>query len=313
MDRFAAMKTFVRVVERGSLSGAARELGLTQPAVSQQVAALERHLNVQLIHRSTRRLSLTEAGETFYQHARHILQSVDEAEERTTSVRTHLRGTLRLHGPVGFGQMHLAPAVIEFQRLHPDLVTELVLDDRISDVIAEGVDVAIRLGELRSSGLVARKLATFERILVASPAYLAEHGEPQTPDALTRHRQVRFVWSPQGEAIPLIGPNGPLTVPVRSAFLANNAFVLNAALCAGLGIGGAQVPLVKPFLDDGRLVRVLPAYAYAPMDIHAVYAASRFVPRKVRAFLEHLVASMKDIAGLRAVRNPLSEPNRKEW
>ena len=303
MDRLAAMKTFVRVAERGTLSGAARELGLTQPAVSQQVAALERHLNVQLIHRSTRRLALTEAGETYYQHARHILQSVDEAEESASAVRSSLRGTLRLHGPVGFGQMHLAPAVIEFQRLNPDLVMELVLDDRISDVIAEGVDVAIRLGELKSSGLIARKLATFERILVASPIYLAEHGEPQTPDDLVKHRHVRFVWSPQSEGVPLIGPRGALTVPVRSTFLANNAFVLNAALCAGLGIGGAQLPLVQSVLDDGRLVRVLPDYAYTPMDIHAVYAATRFVPRKVRAFLEHLGASMKDIAGLRVIRN----------
>lgn len=304
MDRLAAMKTFVRVAERGTLSGAARELGLTQPAVSQQIAALERHLKVQLVNRSTRRLSLTEAGETYYRQARQILQSVEEAEESAACARTQLSGTLRLHGPVGFGQMHLAPAVIDFQRAHPDLAIELVLDDRVADVIAEGIDVAIRLGELKSSGLIARKLATFERILVASPDYLAAYGEPQTPDDLARHRHVRFAWSPLGEAIPLIGPLGTITVPVRSAFLANNAFVLNMALCSGLGIGGAQVPLVRALLDEGKLVRVLPDHAYAPMEIHAVHAASHFVPRKVRAFIEHLSAGMKDIAGLRVIRNP---------
>lgn len=202
MDRFAAMKTFVRVAELGTLSAAARELGLTQPAVSQQVAALERHLDMRLFHRSTRQLALTEGGETYYQHARQILLAVDEAEESAGELSSTLRGNLRLHGPVGFGQMHLSPIVIEFQRRHPDLTIELVLDDRFADLIAEGVDVAIRFGDLKSSDLIARKLATFERILVASPDYIAAHGKPQTPDDLIRHRYIRFSWSPQGESIP---------------------------------------------------------------------------------------------------------------
>lgn len=304
MDRFAAMKTFVRVAELGTLSAAARELGLTQPAVSQQVAALERHLDVRLFHRSTRQLALTEGGETYYQHARQILQAVDEAEESAGELSSALRGNLRLHGPVGFGQMHLAPIVIEFQRLHPELTIEFVLDDRFADLIAEGVDVAIRFGHLKSSDLVARKLATFERILVASPDYLAAHGSPQTPHDLSQHRHIRFIWSPQGEAIPLVGPQGPVTVPIQSTFLANNAFVLNEALCAGLGIGGAQVPLVQSLLDEGKLVRVLPDYSYAPMDIHVVYATGRFMPRKVRAFIDHLATGLKQIPGLRMIHIP---------
>jgi DNA-binding transcriptional LysR family regulator len=298
------MKTFVRVAELGTLSAAARELGLTQPAVSQQIAALERHLDVRLFHRSTRQLALTEGGETYYQHARQILQAVDEAEESAGELSSALRGNLRLHGPVGFGQMHLAPIVIEFQRRHPELAVELVLDDRFADLIAEGVDVAIRFGDLKSSDLIARKLATFERILVASPDYIAEHGNPETPGELIQHRHIRFVWSPQGEAIPLIGQSGPVTVPIRSTFLANNAFVLNEALCAGLGIGGAQVPLIQSLLDEGKLVRVLPDYSYAPMDIHVVYATARFMPRKVRAFIDHLALSLKHIPGLRTTRIP---------
>ena len=304
MDRFAAMKTFLRVAELGTLSAAARELGLTQPAVSQQIAALERHLRTRLFHRSTRQLALTEGGETYYQHARQILQAVDEAEESTGEFSAGLRGKLRLHGPVGFGQMHLSPIVIEFQRLHPELTIELVLDDRFADLIAEGVDVAIRFGDLKSSDLVARKLATFERVLVASPAYLAAHGNPQTPHDLSQHRHIRFVWSPQGEAIPLVGPGGPVTVPVRSSFLANNAFVLNEALCAGLGVGGAQVPLIKSLLDERKLVRVLPDYSYAPMEIHVVYATVQFMPRKVRAFIDHLASGLKQVPGLRMVHIP---------
>jgi DNA-binding transcriptional LysR family regulator len=298
MDRFAAMKTFVRVAELGTLSAAARELGLTQPAVSQQIAALERHLDARLFHRSTRQLALTEGGGAYYQHARQILQAVDEAEESAGELSSALRGNLRLHGPVGFGQMHLSPIVIEFQRLHPELIVELVLDDRFADLIAEGVDVAVRFGDLKSSDLIARKLATFERILVASPAYLAVHGNPQTPHDLSQHHHVRFVWSPQGEAIPLVGPQGPVTVPIRSTFLANNAFVLNEAICAGLGIGGAQLPLIQSVLDEGRLVRVLPDYSYAPMDIHVVYATVRFMPRKVRAFIDHLASGLKQVPGL---------------
>jgi DNA-binding transcriptional LysR family regulator len=304
MDRFAAMKTFVRVAELGTLSAAARELGLTQPAVSQQVAALERHLDVRLFHRSTRQLALTEGGETYYQQARQILQAVDEAEDSAGELSSTLRGNLRLHGPVGFGQMHLSPIVIEFQRLNPELTIELVLDDRFADLIAEGVDVAIRFGDLKSSDLIASKLATFERILVASPDYIAAHGNPEGPQDLMKHQHIRFIWSPQGEAIPLVGPGGPVIVPVRSTFLANHAFVLNDALCAGLGIGGAQVPLVQGLLDEGKLVRVLPDYTYAPMDIHVVYATARFMPRKVRAFIDHLTAGLKQIHGLRMIRAP---------
>ncbi|SDP17219.1 LysR family transcriptional regulator [Phyllobacterium sp. OV277] len=298
MDRFTAMKTFMRVAELGSLSAAARELGLTQPAVSQQVAALERHLKMRLLHRSTRQLALTESGETYYQRARHILQTVEEAEEEVAGLATAIRGNLRVHAPVGFGQMHLAPVLIDFQRQHPDLTVELILDDRFADLVAEGVDVAIRFGALASSGLVARKLATFERILVASPDYVARYGNPSTPEELSEHPHVRFIWSPQGEAVPLIGPEGAITVPVKSSFLANNAFVLNQALCAGVGIGGAQVPLIRQFLDEGSLVRVLPAYGYAPMDVHVVYASATFLPRKVRAFVDHLAASLTEIPGL---------------
>ena len=304
MDRFAAMKTFVRVAELGTLSAAARESGLTQPAVSQQIAALERHLDVRLFNRSTRQLALTEGGETFYQHARQILQALDEAEERTGALSSALRGNLRIHGPVGFGQMHLSPIIIEFQRQHPDLTIELVLDDRFVDLIAEGVDVAIRFGDLKSSDLIARKLATFERILVASPDYIAAHGKPQTADDLIQHRYIRFSWAPQGESVPLIGPHGAVTAPIRSTFLANNAFVLNDAISAGLGIGGAQLPLVQSLLDSGKLVRILPEYAYAPMDIHVVYASARFLPRKVRAFIDHFATSLQTIPGLRMNRIP---------
>ncbi|WP_026869069.1 LysR family transcriptional regulator [Inquilinus limosus] len=298
MDRFTAMATFVRVAELGSLSAAARDLGLTQPAVSQQVAALEQRLGVRLLNRSTRRLALTEAGERYHAQTRRILEAVAEAEDSLTETPDALTGSLRVHAPAGLGQAHLAPILIGFQQRHPGLTVELIADDRYADLIGEGVDVAIRLGALIAPGLVARRLATLRRILVAAPDYVAAHGSPETPEELARHPHVRFSWVAAGEAVPLIGPQGALEVRVRSRFLANNAFVLIEAIRAGIGVGGAQLPLVQALLDRGELVRVMRGYAYAPLEMHAVYPSGRFVPRRVRAFVDHLVAELPRIPGL---------------
>jgi DNA-binding transcriptional LysR family regulator len=298
MDRFTAMATFARVAELGSLSAAARALGLTQPAVSQQVAALERRLAVRLINRTTRRLALTEAGERYYIQATRILEALAEAEDGLAGPADALQGALRVHAPVGFGQAHLAPILIGFHRRHPGLTVELILDDRYADLIGEGVDVAIRLGALKPSGLITRRLATLRRILVASPDYVTAHGSPETPEALAQHPHIRFSWTPGGEAVPLIGPDGPLEVRVRSHFLANNAFVLVEAIREGLGVGGAQLPLVQALLDQGRLVRVMRGYAYAPLEVQAVTPPGRFQPRKVRAFVDHLAAALPGIPGL---------------
>lgn len=303
MDRLSAMKTFVRVTELGTLSAAARELGLTQPAISQQIAALEGHLGIRLFHRSTRQLVLSEGGETYYRQALEILHAVDEAEEGTRTYSTALQGSLRIQAPVGLGQMYLAPLVINFQRQHPGLRSELVLDDRIADLIADNVDVAIRFGAMKSSDLIARKLGSFERILVASPDYVAIHGAPESPDDLIEHGFVRFIWSPLGEMVPLVGSRGSVDAAIRSVFLANNAFVLNDALCAGIGIGAAQLPLVQPLIDNGKLVRILPDYGHAPMDIHAVHASGRFLPRKIKLFIDYLLAEMRSIPGLHMVNS----------
>jgi DNA-binding transcriptional LysR family regulator len=298
MDRFTTMATFVRVAQLGSLSAAARDLGLTQPAVSQQVAALERRLGVRLLNRSTRRLAPTEAGERYLAQARRILEAVADAEDGLAEASDALTGSLRVHAPAGVGQAHLAPILIGFQQHHPELAVELIADDRYADLIGEGVDVAIRLGTLASPGLVARRLATLRRILVASPDYVAAHGSPETPADLARHPHVRFSWAAAGDSVPLVGRDGKLEVRVQPRFLANNAFVLIEAIRAGIGIGGAQLPLVQPLLDQGALVRVMPDYAYAPLEVHAVYPSGRFVPRRVRAFVDHLAAALPAIPGL---------------
>lgn len=298
MDRFIAMATFVRVVELGSLSAAARELGLTQPAVSQQIAGLERHLRTRLLNRNTRKLTLTASGETYLARARQILDEVGEVEDDLLSLSSELKGSLRVQAPSGLGQRYFAPLIVEFHRQHSGLTVELVLDDHVADLIEEGVDVAFRLGTLASASLVARKLGSVSRILVASPGYVATHGNPATPDELARHDHVRFSWTSAGEHLTLIGPEGPVTVEVRSTFRANNSFVLVQALRSGLGVGGVQLPLVQDLLENGELVRVMQDYAYPPMDLHAVYSSRRFVPRRVRALVDHLTAGLAQVPGL---------------
>jgi DNA-binding transcriptional LysR family regulator len=295
MDMLAAITTFVRVADAGSLSAAGRDLGISQPAVSQQVRGLEQHLGVRLVNRTTRKLALTEAGQEYYRNARAIIDAVREAGEKVAGLGATLTGHVRVHAPVGFGQLYLADIAISFRLMHPELTIELILDDRYVDLTEEAIDVAIRFGVLQSSGLVARRLGTLRRILVASPMYLETFGNPEIPDDLLRHRQVRFNGAPDGDAVPLIGPSGPILVPVKASFIANNAFVLTKALKAGLGLGGAQVPQVRRDLLDGSLVRVMPDFEYRPLDVHAVYTSSRFVPAKVRAFVDHVERSAQEV------------------
>jgi DNA-binding transcriptional LysR family regulator len=299
MDRFTAMSTFVRVIELGSLSAAARDLGVSQPAISQQVMALEKELGVRLLNRSTRKLSLTEVGEGYYARVKKILESVVEAEDALALTRSQLTGNLRIHAPVGFGQMHLAPITIAFLAAHPELKVELILDDRFSDLVESGVDVAIRFGELKSSSLVVRKLGTLRRILVASPSYVAKYGNPVSHEEIIKHRHVRFSWSLAGNELQLVGPDGPVSVPTHANFMANNAFALTEALCSGVGIGAAQVSLVHHLLDNGSLIQVMPRYSSPTTDIHAVYPAAQFIPRKVRVFVDYMASELGKIPGLK--------------
>lgn len=295
MDLFKAMATFVRVAEAGSLSAAGRDLGISQPAVSQQVSALERHLNLRLLNRTTRQLTLTEAGLDYYQKAQSIIDAVHEAAESAAGLTTTLTGHLRVHAPVGFGQSYIADIAIAFQQRHPDVVIELILDDTFVDLTAQSVDVAIRFGNLSSLSLIARRLGTLRRILVAAPDYITANGSPETPEVLSLHRQVQFSGAADGSLMPLVGPSGPVLVPVKPVFLANNAFALTRALKAGVGLGGAQLPQIRAELREGTLVRVMKDFEYASLDVHAVYPSRRFIPAKVRAFVDFLEQSLKDI------------------
>ncbi|MBJ2094794.1 LysR family transcriptional regulator [Serratia ureilytica] len=308
MDKLNAMKTFMRVAELGSLSAAARDLRLTQPAVSQQIAGLEQQLGAQLLFRSTRAVTLTEAGNDYYQRLKPIMAAVDEAEEALHGQHHQLQGNLRLHAPTGFGQRHITPLAIAFQKRHPDLTIELLLDDRRADVIGEGIDVALRFCELHAPGMVAKRLGELQRLLVASPAYLARHGAPRSPADLVKHAHIRYSGLNDGDTLTLLGPHGAEMVALRPTFRANNTLSLLAAIEAGAGIGGAQRPLIGEQLATGALVPVLPEYRYPPMALHAVYPALRFIPQKVRAWVAHLQQALTAIEGISGVNAPGQTP-----
>lgn len=236
------------------------------------------------------------------------MAAVDEAEEALHGQRHRLQGNLRLHAPTGFGQRHVTPLAIAFQQRHPDLTLELLLDDRRADVIGEGIDVALRFGELHAPGMVAKRLGELQRLLVASPAYLAKHGVPRSPAELAKHAHIRYSGLNDGDTLTLIGPHGPEVVALRPTFRANNTLSLLMAIEAGLGIGGAQRPLIGEQLATGALVHVLPEYRYPPMALHAVYPALRFIPEKVRAWVAHLQQALTAIEGISGVNAPGQTP-----
>lgn len=298
-DRYGAFSTFVRIVEMGSISGAARDLGLSQSAVSQALKTLETRLGARLIDRDTRGMALTEIGRAFYAKAKVALEAMAEAEGAAAETVGRLSGRLKVHGPVAFGETYLAGMLIAFQAEHPNLEVELTLDDRFIDVATSGLDVAIRLGGIVSEHLVVRKLGMVARKLVAAPAYLAQAGTPRTPGDLIDHPYVKFSLIATGETVPLVRNGERVDAPIRPAFISNMANVLVDALVAGRGIGAAQVMKIHTHLASGALVEVLPDWTYEPMPIHAVYPSSRFIPARVRAFVSFVEGRIKSGPGIR--------------
>ena len=298
-DRYGAFSTFVRIVEMGSISGAARDLGLSQSAVSQALKTLETRLGARLIDRDTRGMALTEIGRAFYAKAKVALEAMADAEGAAAETVGRLSGRLKVHGPVAFGETYLAGMLIAFQAEHPNLEVELTLDDRFIDVATSGLDVAIRLGGIVSEHLVVRKLGMVARKLVAAPAYLAQAGTPRTPQDLIDHPYVKFSLIATGETVPLVRNGERVDAPIRPAFISNMANVLVDALVAGRGIGAAQVMKIHTHLASGALVEVLPDWTYEPMPIHAVYPSSRFIPARVRAFVSFVEGRIKSGPGIR--------------
>jgi len=286
-NKLTAIQTFVRVAEAGSFSAAARQNGMKQSAVSQQIATLEEALGVVLLHRTTRTMALTEPGHHYLQQVRQLLGAMDELEQQLRPGSQPLHGRLNIQLPSGIGQ-RLMPHLIAFQQTHPALRLNIALEDRLSDLVAEGVDVAIRLSESPPATLAARSLATVETVLVASPEWIAQNGTLQTPDDLMRHPHIRFSGIATDAPLQLVSESMRISVPVESVFRSNNSDALMQALEAGLGIGGLQTLPGADALASGRLVRVLPDWRLPDRYLYAVFPDARFIPDKVRKLVGRL-------------------------
>ena len=287
MDRFHLMQLFVRIVESGSFSAVARELGMIQPTVSKQMTVLEEQLGVRLLNRTTRRLSLTEAGREYYERCQRILDEVQEMETEVSGLQNRPTGTLRVNAPVAFGHVHMLPLLLAFYRNYPGLAIELSLDDRYVDLVQEGIDVAIRFGELGDSQLVARHVGSSARVCVASPDYLAAHGTPKQPSDLKNHNCITYTYLFSNDW-PFEGPGRPQAIKVGGYFRANNGMTICSAALGGIGIASIPAFLVREDIETGRLVQILSQFAPAPIRISAVYPSARLLSRKVKLFVEFM-------------------------
>jgi DNA-binding transcriptional LysR family regulator len=283
------IRTFVRAVETGSFTAVAAEQGQSQPTVSRQISTLEDHLGVRLMQRTTRALTLTDEGRTYYAHARCLL---DSAEQAALAVRPDaaVRGTLRIAAPLAFARLHLMPRMARFLATHPDLRTDWVLGDRPVDLVEEGVDLAIRIGRVTDQGLIARRIGQMRRVTVARPDYFARYGRPQHPNDLRAHDCIVYTGLATVDEWHFAGPDGtPIVVKVSGRIRVSASEGMRSALLEGLGLAVCPTWLFKDEIQTGVLESVLNEYEPDSLPIQAVYPSRRLVPPRVRAFVDFLV------------------------
>ena len=290
LDRLTSLEVFAKVAAIGSLSGAARTMGLSQTMVTKHVAALEGRLGVKLFHRTTRRLSITEAGRSYLESSERILADMEAADAAVAAERVEPRGLLRVNVPVVFGTRQIAPLLFEFAERYPKVTTELGLNDRLVDLAEEGWDLAIRIGRLRDSSMVARRLAPNRLVVCAAPSYLKRHGTPHTVADLAAQNCLGYTLAQQASAAEwLFGADGEIRVQVNGNLRANNGDALRAATQAGLGLARQPTFIIADDLRAGTLVALpLDQPEMQTSAVHAVYLPDRRPPAKVRAFIDFL-------------------------
>lgn len=298
-DRLSGIEVFVRAVRSGGLSAAGRDLGMSPAMAAKHLDALEQRLGVTLVHRTTRKLSLTEAGRHFLAQAEPLLAGLAEAEGEAAARTVAIDGLLRVAAPVSFGVLYIAPLVAGFTQQHPAITIELGLNDRYVDLMEEGWDVAVRVGRLADSSLVARKLAPVTMVLCGSPAYLAARGVPRTTADLVKHDCLGFTLAPSGGTkMWSFGADGAIKAPVRGSLHANNGEALIAAALAGQGLVYGPRFIAAAALKAGRLVEI--TLEAPPIDLGAVYAIThpdRRPAAKTRAWIDYLAVALKASAG----------------
>lgn len=301
MDRFEAMRTLVAAVDGGSLSAASRTLGVPLPTVSRRVSDLEAHLRVQLVVRTSRKLLLTDVGRSYVATCRQILDELDDAERLATGEYRTPRGELVVTAPVMFGRLHVEPVVLAFLAAYPDIGVRLTLADYFIDIVENRIDLAVRIGDLPDSGLVAKRLGAVRWMTCASPAYLAARGAPATPADLAAHDCIGFERLHADSSWRFIGRDGAQAIPIRSRFSVNTANAAIDAALAGAGIVRVLSYQVASALEEGRLVSVLEAFRTDPLPVHLIHTGQPVQPLKMRAFLDfaapRLCAALADGIG----------------
>lgn len=281
-------EVFFKVVEANGFGAAARRLETTPASVSRRVKALERHLGVRLLQRTTRSLSLTEAGEQYFREGRRLWQQLDDLEQGLTASALEPEGALRIVAPMSFGQRRLARLVARFAALHRKLRISLILEDRETDLIDEAADLAIRIGYPTDSSMIARAVAPVPRHACASPEYLERRGYPRSPEDLLHHDCLHYNLISEREEWTFVGDDGEQTLAIKGSFCSNNGDVLAEAAMQGLGIALLPDFIVEESLADGRLVKVLADHERAPLTLFAMYPSRQHVPAKTRSFLKYL-------------------------
>lgn len=302
MDRFQQMASFVAVVDAGSFIGAADASGLSKAAVSRHLNDLEHRLGVRLLHRTTRRLSLTAEGQAFYARCRELLASVEEAESEITAQSGAPSGLLRVNAPLTFGVLHLAPLWGQFADLYPKVALDVTLGDRVVDLIDEGYDLAIRITAMTNPMLVSRRLASTRMVLCASPAYVEKHGTPSHPSDLASHRAVSYTYWTSRDEWEFTGPNGPVSIHVNACIHTNNGDTCRLAALEHQGIILQPTFIVGEDLQRGTLIELMPQYHSIELGIHAVYPTRKFLPLKVRRLIDFLADAFRDPPWSNAVR-----------
>ena len=289
MDTLLSMKVFRRVVDAGSFVAAARALDVSTAMASKHVAHLEKHLGARLLNRSSRHLSLTDAGSVYYEQCREMLDNLDEAEAAVGRASAAPRGVLKVTAPVWFANARFARLLADYKARYPDVVPDVNLSDRVVDLVEEGFDLALRVTQNPGAGLIARPLLSIRFVLAAAASYIAARGEPKTPIDLARHTTIGYAYAPIGDQWAFEGPDGPVNGRIVPSFRGNSTTLAYQLVVAGAGIAMLPPWVVQEDLASGRLKALLPEYSLPAATLYAVYTSRRYLSPKVRTFVDFLV------------------------
>ncbi|MFP4592509.1 LysR family transcriptional regulator [Ralstonia sp.] len=300
MDSLQSMRLFARAVELGSFSSVAREENISQPTMSKVIAALEKDLGVRLLERTTTSLTPTDEGTRFYERCKRVIEEYADAVADVRGQTQRPVGALVVNAPLGLGELRLNRLVLAFLAQYPEIEVQLHLTDRVVDLVEEGVDVAVRIGNMLPPNVVARKIAWSPRVLVATPEYIQRTPRIRRPEDLLKHEYLRYARASIGPELALSNGAETVVVSTRGRYRVDSSLALRECFLEGIGLGSAPAWLVQDLIDAGRLVRLLPKWEMAPHDVHLVSPSRRFQPLRTRAFLQFMAERIPELPGLHA-------------